>query len=329
MRTMRPLFLFLITFSIYFLSACGGSDGESTTNPAPHNISQPSISGRLLADNTVRLTLIGVGTPAGRYCIRQDAAVPLASDGCFTDTRASSLVQEKAIANPSSALRTVFTSWVLEGSTVRRHASLSVPGRTCSATAYDALQRAASTLPAVCILTGTTLGTGTTLKESVLLLESVKAPVSAANFLRYVNQGFYDQTVFHRFLKSTSASLVQGGGFTHNGSNYATKTPTLAAIPLESTISSGLGHTASTIAMARADDPDSATSQFFVNPQNNPIFDSSNLRNGYAVFGRFIHGSNTWTELLNTVPTSAFTATDGGAVNPSTAVHLHWAYQIQ
>jgi cyclophilin family peptidyl-prolyl cis-trans isomerase len=184
---------------------------------------------------------------------------------------------------------------------------------------------AATTLPAVCILTATS----TALKESVLLLESVKAPVSTANFLRYVNQGFYDQTVFHRFLKGSGANVVQGGGFTHNGSAYAAKTPTLAAIPLESTIGSALDNAAGTIAMARTTDPDSATAGFFVNTTNNPSFNSSNLRDGYAVFGRFIYGNDSWTELLSSVPNGGFTSPDGGAVNPTTPVNLHWAYQIQ
>jgi cyclophilin family peptidyl-prolyl cis-trans isomerase len=320
---MNSRFLYPITFGFFFLSACGGGTSPEPINP-PVN-TPASMSARLLADNTVRLTLHGAGASSTRFCIRQDAAVPSAVDGCFTDPSSASLVQDQVIANPSSLQRTVFTAWVLEGSSVRRHAGLSVPGRTCSAAAYDSLRMVATTLPAVCILTATS----TALNESVLLLESVKAPLSSVNFLRYVNQGFYDQTVFHRFLKGSGANVVQGGGLTHNTSGYATKTPTLVAIPLESTLSSKLSNDAGTIAMARGTDPDSATSGFFVNTTDNPSFNSSGLRNGYAVFGRFIYGSSSWTELLNSVPSGAFTATDGGAVNPTTPVNLHWAYQIQ
>jgi len=171
----------------------------------------------------------------------------------------------------------------------------------------------------VCILTAT--GTGA-LRESVVLLEPVKAPITTQNFLRYVNQGFYDQTVFHRFLKG-SLGVVQGGGFSHNGTSYIPKAPTLGAIPLESTISTGLLNTAGTMAMARTSDPDSATAGFFVNTRDNPGFNSTNLRDGYAVFGRFIHGADSWTELLNSV--------SGGneVINPSPIVRMHWAYQIQ
>jgi hypothetical protein len=92
----------------------------------------------------------------------------------------------------------VFTAWVRSGSTVSRHASVSAPGKTCSTAAYAALTTANTTLPAVCIITSS--------GESVLLLEKVKAPITVDNFLRYVNQGFYDQTVFHRFLKSDATS---------------------------------------------------------------------------------------------------------------------------
>jgi cyclophilin family peptidyl-prolyl cis-trans isomerase len=208
----------------------------------------------------------------------------------------------------------VFTAWVRSGNTVSRHASVSAPGKTCSAAALAALP-ANSTLPAVCIITGS--------GESVLLLEKVKAPITVANFLRYVNQGFYDQTVFHRFLK-TGTQVVQGGGFSHDGSRYVTKASTLPAIVLESTLTSRLSNTAGTIAMARADDPDSATAGFFVNTGDNTnAYNSKTTRDGYAVFGEFIHGTQSWTSLANSVSGS------GEVTFPSTPVHLHWAYQIQ
>jgi cyclophilin family peptidyl-prolyl cis-trans isomerase len=324
-------FLRSIAFPLILLSGCGGGGGGDVEGPPNTTavVSDPrSMSARLLPDNTVQLTLEALQNSPVRFCIRQDAATPAVSDACFSDSPTLSLVQTQTIANPSSTQRAVFTAWVLSGDTVRRHAILSVPGRTCSTAAYTALQAAASNLPAVCVLTGANTNGVTNLYESVLLLESVKAPISVGNFLRYVNQGFYDQTVFHRFLK-IGVSVVQGGGFQLNGTTYQSKPPTQAAIPLESTIASGLSNSAGTIAMARTDEPDSGTSQFFVNTTNNPSFNSSNLRNGYAVFGRFIYGSSSWGELLNAVPNTSFTANDGGAVNPATPVHLHWAYQIQ
>jgi cyclophilin family peptidyl-prolyl cis-trans isomerase len=166
-------------------------------------------------------------------------------------------------------------------------------------------------------------GTSTALQESILLLESVKARISTENFLRYVNQGFYDQTVFHRFLKG-NLGVVQGGGFTHDGTAYVTKTATLSPIVLESTLQTGLKNTAGTISMARTTAPDSATAGFFVNTIDNSSFDSTNLRDGYAVFGRFIYGASNWTALLNSVSSSTTEI-----INPTPPVRLHWAYQIQ
>ena len=313
----------------FILSACGGGgsspDTSGTPEPPPPSPALASLTVKPLADNKVRLTLSGVSAQASRYCIRQDATGPLASDPCFSDGDSTALVQEKSIT-PSNSQRVVFTAWVLSGSTVSRHASVSAPGKTCSAAAYAALTTANTTLPAVCIITGT----GSTTYESVLRLESVKAPITVANFLRYVNQGFYDQTVFHRFLKGNVATsppgvnVVQGGGFSHDGSNYVAKASTLPAIVLESTVTTALSNTAGTIAMARTNDPDSGTAGFFVNTANNKdTFDSKTTRDGYAVFGSFIHGAQSWTDLLNSVSGAS------EVINPSTLVRLHWAYQIQ
>ena len=310
---------FAITATLAFiLSACGGGGGGASTTPepTPPSTALASLTAKPLAGDKVRLTLSGVGAQASRYCIRQDAAAPLASDPCFSDSDSSALVQEKTIATPSNTQRAVFTAWLLSGSTVSRHASVSAPGKTCSAAALTA---ASTTLPAVCIITGT----GSSAYESVLVLESVKAPITVANFLRYVNQGFYDQTVFHRFLKS-GVNVVQGGGFSHDGSSYVTKASTLPAIVLESTVGRELSNTAGTIAMARTNDPDSGTAGFFVNTTNNAsTFDSKTTRDGYAVFGKFIHGAQSWTDLLNSVSGTS------EVINPSTLVRLHWAYQIQ
>jgi cyclophilin family peptidyl-prolyl cis-trans isomerase len=305
-----------------FLSGCGGGGGGS---PSASNSGTPqapsaaaSLSAQPLPDNKVRLTLSGVDSQASRYCIRQDAQEPLASDPCFSGSDSNLLVQDKTLS-PSNTQRASFTAWLLSGSTVSRHASVSTPGKTCSAAAYAALAALASTQSAVCMLTGT----GADTYEAVLLLEPVKAPNTVANFLRYVNQGFYDQTVFHRFLKS-GVNVVQGGSYAYAAGSYQTKASTLPAIALESTLSSTLSNTAGSIAMARTSDPDSATAGFFVNTSNNAAsFDSSTSRNGYAVFGRFIYGVQSWTELLNSVSGTV------EVINPAIPVQLYWAYQIQ
>jgi len=113
-------------------------------------------------------------------------------------------------------------------------------------------------------------------------LDSEHAPATVENFLVYVDEGFYSGTVFHRVI---DGFMVQGGGFTANGSEKATHNP----IKLES--NNGLKNTRGTIAMARTNYPHSATSQFFINVVDNSFLDYSSAANpGYAAFGRVISG---------------------------------------
>mgnify|MGYP000855226631 CR=1 FL=1 len=145
-----------------------------------------------------------------------------------------------------------------------------------------------------------------TTKGMVLIkLDPAHAPKSVANFLGYVKSGFYDNTMFHRVIKSKDMSIVQGGGF---GAGF-TRKATLPPIPCES--NNGLRNEAGTIAMARTSDPDSGTSQFFINIQDNPHL---NFRSatpegmGYAVFGKVIRGMNVFQEIagLRTVSKGMF-----------------------
>lgn len=293
------------------LCACGGGGGASP-NTDGDSITA-SLSARLLGDNKVELSILGAPAQATRFCILQDATVPQASHSCFGDADSSAKTQQKTLATPSDTQRVSFKAWLLQGSSVSLHASVSVPGRSCSSEAHASAN--ASTQPTVCMLTEQ--------GESVLALEPAKAPITVANFLRYVNQGFYDQTVFHRFLKG-STQVVQGGGYSYGNGAYAIKNSTQSPIVLEPTVSSGLSNTAGTIAMARTSDPDSATAGFFVNTgDNSGAFDSTTRRDGYAVFGRFIQGAATWTLLLNSVSGT------GEVINPAPPVWLHWAYQIK
>jgi len=314
----------IIAAMAFILSACGGGGSAPTSTPEAPTPSPAlaALTAKPLAADKVRLTLSGVSAQASRFCIRQDATQPLAGDPCFSDSDSTALVQEKTIASPSNTQRAVFTAWVLAGSTVSRHASVSLAGKTCSAAAYAALTAANTTLPAVCIITGT--------GESVLLLESVKAPITVGNFLRYVNQGFYDQTVFHRFLK-TGTQVVQGGSTGYDGSNYVSKASTLPAIVLEPYASTGLSNKAGTIAMARTSELDSATSGFFVNTSDNSdSYDKSTARDpfAYAVFGRFIYGDTVWTTMLASVNSNELDI-KSTVINSSPPRWLYWAYQIQ
>ena len=112
-----------------------------------------------------------------------------------------------------------------------------------------------------------------------------KAPVTVENFLKYVNDGFYNNTIFHRIIDDF---MIQGGGFTPG----MKQKPTRAPIPIES--QNGLKNDRGTIAMARTSDPHSATAQFFINVVNNPMLNAPNPDGyGYAVFGKVVQGMDT------------------------------------
>jgi len=118
--------------------------------------------------------------------------------------------------------------------------------------------------------------------EIVLELNQDKAPKSVANFLAYVKSGFYKDTIFHRVI---DGFMIQGGGYDKNLKGK----PTRPAVPSES--KNGLRNAPYSVAMARMDNPNSATSQFFINVAWNEALDYPNFDGvGYTVFGRVISG---------------------------------------
>lgn len=122
----------------------------------------------------------------------------------------------------------------------------------------------------------------TTAGNIVLELNEEKAPVTVENFKNYVDDGFFDGLIFHRVI---DGFMVQGGGFDSNMNQKTTNAP----IKIES--NNGLKNERGTIAMARTMDPNSATSQFFINTQNNPFLDYPGQDgNGYTVFGKVVEG---------------------------------------
>lgn len=116
-------------------------------------------------------------------------------------------------------------------------------------------------------------------------LYAKEAPVSVANFLQYANDGFYDGTIFHRII---SHFMIQGGGMTPD------MKPKQNREPIVNEADNGLKNVRGTIAMARTNDVNSATSQFFINVEINGALDhtgkDSSRAWGYAVFGRVIDG---------------------------------------
>jgi peptidyl-prolyl cis-trans isomerase A (cyclophilin A) len=134
----------------------------------------------------------------------------------------------------------------------------------------------------------------TTMGNFVVELDDVKAPKSTANFLSYVKSGFYNGTIFHRVI---DGFMIQGGGFTPDLVQKPTNPPVV------SEARNGLKNNSYTIAMARTSDPDSATSQFFINVNDNAALDFPNaMGNGYTVFGKVISGMQT-IDAIRKVPT--------------------------
>jgi peptidyl-prolyl cis-trans isomerase B (cyclophilin B) len=114
-------------------------------------------------------------------------------------------------------------------------------------------------------------------------LDEDRAPLTVANFLSYVHDGFYDGTIFHRVIKDF---MIQGGGMEPGLKQKTTKAP------IRNESNNGLSNDRGTLAMARTNDPNSATAQFFINTVDNHFLDRarSQDRVGYCVFGRVTEG---------------------------------------
>ena len=124
----------------------------------------------------------------------------------------------------------------------------------------------------------------TTLGDIDIALNPDKAPQSVRNFLAYVDEGFYDGTIFHRIVPGF---VIQGGGLEANLHEKATKPP------IDNEAGNGLSNSRYTVAMARTSDPHSATSQFYINLVDNKALDYTSPTPqgfGYAVFGKVIAG---------------------------------------
>ncbi len=137
----------------------------------------------------------------------------------------------------------------------------------------------------------------TSMGDLVVELNRERSPKTVDNFVQYVKAGHYDGTIFHRVIDNF---MIQGGGMKSDLSEK----PTRAPIPLESR--NGLKNLHGTVAMARTNMPDSATSQFFINLIDNAFLDSANSRDGhgYAVFGKVVEGMDV-IDKIKTVPTTS------------------------
>ena len=129
--------------------------------------------------------------------------------------------------------------------------------------------------------------------DIVLELDITRAPLSVLNFMKYVNSGFYDGTIFHRVIENF---MIQGGGFTDQMERKQPNAPIL------NEADNGLKNIRGTVAMARTNDPHSATAQFFINVTDNTFLNHSGKTPrgwGYAVFGHVIKGMNVVDKIRN------------------------------
>lgn len=117
--------------------------------------------------------------------------------------------------------------------------------------------------------------------DIIVALNAEKAPITVANFLTYVEEDFFTDTIFHRVIKGF---MIQGGGMTADMRQKKTRAP------IQNEAAGGLKNDKGSIAMARTNDPHSATSQFFINTVNNDFLNAGARDAGYAVFGKVTDG---------------------------------------
>ncbi len=172
--------------------------------------------------------------------------------------------------------------------------------------AYAATAAKACTMPVVEMKTS--LGT------IELQLNQAKAPLSVANFQQYVNSGFYKSTVFHRVIPGF---MIQGGGFDEKMNQKTTQAP------IKNEANNGLANDKYTIAMARTNDPDSATAQFFINVKDNAFLNYSAGNPGYAVFGKVTKGFDV-VDKIAAVPTGTVGMYENVPTTPVVIKAVKW-----
>ncbi|SDM40485.1 peptidyl-prolyl cis-trans isomerase A (cyclophilin A) [Oryzisolibacter propanilivorax] len=188
---------------------------------------------------------------------------------------------------------------------IRRNLLLAGASLALSASVLAASPAAADAAPQVRL--------ATSMGDIVVQLDPARAPKTVENFLTYVKDGHYDGTVFHRVI---DGFMIQGGGFTPE----MQQKPTRAPIALEA--ANGLKNDKYTIAMARTGNPNSATSQFFINVADNAMLNAPNPDgHGYAVFGKVVEGQAVVDKIKNVA-----TGNRGGHQNvPQTPVLIQSA----
>ena len=147
--------------------------------------------------------------------------------------------------------------------------------------------------------------------DIVIELNEEAAPVTVKNFLQYVEDGFFDSKIFHRVIPNF---MIQGGGFTEDMSQGQTRDP------IANEAANGLKNERGAIAMARTNDPNSATAQFFINHNDNDFLNYSGAANpGYAVFGKTVEGMDV-VDAIASVKTTTKQGMDDVPAEPVTII---------
>lgn len=321
---------------VMVLSACGG--GQQPPHGGAPDTLGPKISGLVwmgsdgMGNVQIRVDAIDE-TGVAALCAKTTSTRPSSSDSCFVNGGSGTVLTVNA--NGAAANSNVYV-WGkdLLGNVTGNVQSVAMPAANgalpCSPTG---LQAADSSAYATVVCMGVNnIGASAATGEIVIGLEPA-APISASNFLAYINAGFYPNTVFHRVL---SNFMVQAGGSTFALPNaYSQKTTgLLSAVTLERTSVTGLSNTPYTVALARTNAADSATSQFFINVvDNSRTLDAGGTadpNNGYAVFGKVIAGTST-VDAIKAVPVGSNGATPQPEFSQPTGTPptIAWAYRIK
>jgi cyclophilin family peptidyl-prolyl cis-trans isomerase len=260
------------------LSACGGGGGSGS--PATPNLS-PTASAKLVGEAVLGATTVFDSSAS------TDADGTIAARSWVYGDGQSGAVDNHVYAAAGSYTATLT---VTDNQGAASSAQVAVTVAKCSVAGSNAAAGGAS-FPHVCVQTSK--------GEMVFEVYPTQAPASAANFLLYVAEGFYNGTIFHQVVPG---SVIQGGGFLPGP---VAKPPTHLPIALES--NNTLKNTQFTLAMWRTGGADSATSQFFINLVDNPGFDynpSTLGPNGYAVFGQVLFSGYAAVDAIGAVATT-------------------------
>jgi cyclophilin family peptidyl-prolyl cis-trans isomerase len=241
------------------LAACGGGGGGGDAGVQPPVVTLSSTTSVKYGE-AMLVTLTGA---------RLDQVLTFSSDGC------RDFVRSTAAPNVSSATTAYYTCTT--SGTGSRSITIAGAGQTVATVPFTV------PVPQVSMVVGNGAGVAGTL---VFTLNPDAAPRTVDNFLAYVKSGFYNGLVFHRHGRFDDGStfVLQGGGFAapvSSAAAFPAAKPASAPIPLE--VGRGLSNVRYSLAMARLNTPDSATSEFFINTANNAFLDTSG--GGYAVFG--------------------------------------------